>query len=391
MSNQVKEKKERNEADIDKFLLDTVSRNLKGLMDALGMNQKQFAEMMGVAEGTISGYLQGSATRGKNGKTGTGTLPSVSFLYRLISKDKVKPLQLTLDTLMDEHFDPVSIMKKKTAIPTMYVGDAGHKDFLGNYYCYYFDTSTSESEEEYQSVKELRYGVLSVYSETETRFSGVVKLKALAAFFKQEEQAKAISLKTTLDAVFAQNGDEISRNKEIKRAFTDMKVEAYDGAVSFTDKHTNKHVFINIQSENYGDNALIVLNAPPKKADNECVGGLACVASVTRGRQHLPAFHKIILSKYEIKQHEELCDHLFMRDIVIDLTQETQELCEFCEQLYSKEAVTALLDRDDKSALLERRLRQLLRLCLKKNACSGGIVTPEEDYAVYKMIVKNQE
>lgn len=360
------------------LLQDNISHNLEELIKALGVNRKKFASMTGVVDSTLCNYLKSSQDHEPR-------LPPIDYLMGIVMMEEFRNmgLELSLDLLISEKFDPQSVVAKKNQQLSASRQEEEHGDIWGNYICYYFDQSTSGALSGYRSDRKLRYGVISVYHDTEA-LTGESTTRAYAAFFEEKEEVQAISLKEKLDAVTrckeSHNG--LSYIRAIDQAFSEAGVDAYEGIVTFT----NGHTFINFHSGVFKDNALIILYSPQKKTGSDYIGGLGCVASVTRGRSHLPAFQKILVSKYLITEPEEIADHLYMSDIRIDYTQETQEFCEFCSALYSDPTTLSLFNKEDKIALLRRRMEHLIRLYLKKNVCCVGVVSVEEDSAVYRLI-----
>lgn len=347
-----------------------VSRNLNSLRLALGWSQARFADETGVVPSTFGNYLKCD--------TKDARLPSLDYLVGLCNNEKIikQGFQLTLDLLVSEKFDP-----KPQAIPIEIVRkQVEHSDFLGNYLCYFFDCSKPTDNADERLNRELRYGVISVFEERAT-LTGEVYVRALAFFYKEEESEKAFELKRQLDAV--PNGDVDKRNSGIADAFKAQNALAYDGRVTFSEHHT----FINIQSDVYGDDALIILYSPQKKTNSDYIGGMGCVTSVSRGRAHMPTAQRIVLSKYELGcSNEMLAERLSIPAAAIEQEKEAERLCEFCRKLYADPQYAQMFDDDDKSALIRRRLDQLVKNYINKNICCTVNVTEDEDRSAYKLI-----
>ena len=364
-------------------LKDIVSKNLRELIEAMGWTQSKFAEMTEISEPALSNYLKGS----KNG----GRLPPAEYLVGLctMTEFKERGLELGLDLLISEKFNPKAIIKKNLSAPSVSRREMRHGDFLGNYICYFFDQSKPLYNQEPTESRALRYGVISVYDTYES-LTGEMSVRVQAMFFKQTDLAKMLELKATLDAIYKQNSNSSvnSRNLAIENAFVSESKSAYEGTVTFSDHHT----FINVQSNNFGDNALIILYSPQKKADADYIGGIGSAVSVARGRAHMPAAQKIILSKYVLGcSNEMIAEYLNMSSVAIDQGKETEAICEFCRRLYSDEDFSKVFDEADKAAMIGRRLDQLAKNYIEKNICCVSSVSEDEDKAVYRLIEKYKD
>ncbi len=365
-------------------LMDIISRNLNSLIRTMEWSQSRFARETDIGEAALSFYL-----RGRNG----GRIPPTDYLMGLVTNEqfKARGLTLSLDLLTSEKFNPQALIHNRNNVPSVTRQEIKHGDFLGNYLCYFFDQSKEAYNEDCRASRELRYGVVSVFDEYET-LTGEVRVKAIAAFFKEENDEAAFELKKKLDSIFSTEGININtRNSSITDAFKNDDVYSYEGEVKFSDRHC----FINVESDAFGDNALIILYSPQKKADSEYIGGLGAVSSVTRGRTHQPAAQKIILSKYRIdSDRQRIAEHLNMPLKLVE-HQEQQEqavaLCELCKKLFVDRNYAQHFDEADKLALIKGRLNQLVKNYIYKNICCVASVTEEEDKAVFKLIYNSKE
>lgn len=359
------------------MLKNIVGKNLKNLIDAMKWSQAAFAEETGISEPALSSYLKGNE----------GRLPPLDYMVGLCMNEefKAKGLNLTLDLLISEKFNPKALIQRKYNHPAASRKEVKHGDFLGNYLCYFYDQSKPVHNQDHKLNRELRYGVVSVFDVCES-LTGDMGIKAIAAFLKEEDADTAFELKRKLDSIFNYNAEEASlnsRNMAIEEAFNIDGISAYEGAVTFSDHHT----FINVQSNVHGDNALIILYSPQKRMDSDYIGGIGSVASIARGRTHMPTAQKIILSKYELGcSREIIAEKLSMSSAEIAQEHEAEAICEFCHKLYMEQDYSMQFDEADKAALIRRRLDQLVRNYVEKNICCVGSVTEDEDKAVFKLI-----
>lgn len=357
-------------------LMRNVGKNISELIEAMEWTQAKFAEKTGISEPALSNYRKGDKTGGR--------LPPLDFLVSLCTMQefKDKGLELTLDLLVSEKFNPKALIQKRYNHPAATRQEVKHGDFLGNYLCYFFDQSKPVHNQDHKLNRELRYGVVSIFDVYES-LSGDFSIRAIAEFFKEDGAEKAFELKKTLDSIFKSGVNINSRNMAIEEAFKVENASAYEGAVTFSDHHT----FINVQSDIYGDNALIILYSPQKKIDSDYIGGMGSVASITRGRTHMPTAQKIIMSKYELGcSREVIAEHLSMSAAAIEQENEAEAICEFCRKLYAEPEFDLSFDDADKAALVRRRLDQLVKNYIEKNICCVGSVTEDEDKAVFKLI-----
>ena len=353
-----------------------VSKNLDELRKAMEWNQAKFADKTGISEPTLTYYLKGDKKDGR--------LPPIDYLVKLCTMQefKDKGLELTLDLLISEKFNPRVLIQKRYNQSAASRQEVKHGDFLGNYLCYFFDQSKPVHNQDHKLNRELRYGVVSIFDVCES-LTGEISIRAIAAFFKEDASDKAFELKRNLDSIFKSDINVNSRNMAIEEAFKSDNVSAYEGAVTFSDHHT----FINVQSNVYGDNALIILYSPQKKVDSDYIGGIGSVASIARGRTHMPTAQKIIMSKYELGcSREVIAEHLSMSAAAIAQEHEAEAICDFCRKLYADPNYDLNFDDADKAALVRRRLDQLVKNYIDKNICCVGSVTEDEDKAVFKLI-----
>lgn len=178
------------------------------------------------------------------------------------------------------------------------------------------------------------------------------------------------------------------RNSTIQKIFASANDGTYTGKLSFSEHHA----FINIESKIYGDKAMFVLYSPPKKTTSDYIGGIGSVASIAHGRKHMPTAQKIIMSKFELGcSSEVIAEHLSMSNAPVTQTNEAAALCDFCRKLYDGQNNGAdFFDENDKEAMIERRLNQLVKNYIEKNICYVGSVSEDEDKK-YLRLSKNTQ
>ena len=356
-------------------LMKQIGRNLTKLKTVMNWTQSKMSILTGVAEPTTANYLKGER------------MPGLEYFITLCNLEEVKnkKLDLRIDDFLSSSFDP----GKAQAINGNAVRElsdiADHRDFAGVYLCYFFDQSKPVSEHMLRGTRELRFGVITVFDDYNC-VTGEKKMKAMAAFYKEKELANVAEIKSELDKIFSSGESVAERNSAITDYYTKLDDGVYMGEVSFTGQHT----FVSIQSRIHSDTALMILNSPPKRSDSSYIGGIGCIASVAHGRSHMPSAQKIIVSRYELKcSFEEIADCLSLSSAGLSANEESSALISMCKNLFSEgSAIAQALSDDDKLAIIQGRLNQLVNNFIEKNVCCVASVSSEEDKNVYELIRK---
>lgn len=353
-------------------LLSCVGNNIKKLQEDMGWSQEKLASKLDIAGATLSNYINGIR------------LPSLELLLKLCNLSEVKKQGYNLQVA-----DFLSNSMHLSSIPEVsesYVStERVRKDFTGNYLCYFYDQSKPVHNQDYNTTRELRFGILSIYDEYNC-ITGETKIKVLAFFGKESELESVLKAKEKLDEIFAESQSITDRNQAIIDFANKEDFGKYEGEVKFTDQHA----FITIHSATHNDSALMIFYSPNKRADSDYLGGIGSIASVAHGRRHMPSAQKIIISRYELGcSFEEIADHLSLAVAPIVQTKEAEELGGICKKLYNKDdAMFKLIDESDKTVIIEARLNQLVRNYIEKNVCCVGTVSDEEDAKIYSLIKK---
>lgn len=357
-------------------LMKQIGVNLGKLRCAMGWTQSKMAELTGIAEPTLANYLKGER------------LPGIDYLVGLCAMDVIRErgIILKLDNIISATFDPERAFEVKETYALDTTRGADHGDFVGNYICYFNNQSKPVHEQELSASRELRLGVISIYDDYNS-ITAEKSLKARAAFFKLSELDRAVKMKRDTDAIFKPKGYVIDRNDALSEYYRGIRdsVGVYEGEVTFS----AYHAFLNLSSEVYSDNALLILYSPKKRADSDYIGGLGCIASVAHGRMHMPTSQKIIVSRHELLcSFEEIAGHLAFSHVNITQNEESVSLTELCSRLYGIAREADFLDERDKRAIIENRLTQLVRNYIENSVCCVGCVSEEEDKKVYYLIKK---
>lgn len=353
-----------------------IGKNIDKLRKAMGWTQTKMAEMIGFSDPALANYIKGKR------------LPDIDVLINICALQPIKKsgLNLKIDDFLSESFDPERALSERCG-NSEGVDISEHQDFLGNYYCYFYDQSKPVHAQDCKTTRELRFGVLTVYEDREG-ITGNMTMKAYATFYKESELENTVKIKKELDKIYKDFDGVIDRKKNLQNYYFNVSdsIGVYEGDVTFS----NQHAFINIRSGVYSDNALMILYSPQKRLDSDYLGGIGSIASVAHGRMHMPTAQKIIVSRYELGcSFEEIADHLSLSSAPVSQTEEAIAITEICKKLYGEDAHLAnYLDENDKTAILETRLNQLVRNYIEKNVCCVGSVSEEEDKKIYSLIKK---
>ena len=352
-----------------------IGDNLNKLRNAMGWTQAKMAEVTGIVEPTLVYYLKGRR------------MPGIDYLLNLCAMDvfKKKGFFFDIKDILSNSFDPELAQRVKQGAVVEIKDVLFHDDFVGNYFCYFYDQSKPVHDQDSKSTRELRYGVLSVYDDYNS-VTAEKKMKVFATFYKESEFSSAEKVKADIDSIYSQYSNANERNVPLVEFYSTLRktIGVYEGEVSFSTQHT----FVNISSSVYNDAALMVLYSPSKRSDNDYLGGIGSIASVAHGNMHMPTAQKIILSRYELHcSSEEIADHLSLSSAPISQTEEAEAIIEMCEKLYGEKGeIARFLDEKDRVAILENRLNQLVRNYIEKNICCVASVSKEEDKKIYSLI-----
>ncbi len=358
-------------------IMEQIGNNLNKVRNTMGWTQAKMAELTGVVEPTMMNYLKGKR------------MPGVDYLLNLCAMDVFKKRGISFDIkdILSNNFDPELAQQVKQGIVIESKDVIQHLDFIGSYFCYFYDQSKPVHSQDTKTTRELRFGILTVYDDINSA-TAERKMKAFATFYKDTELEMAVKTKKMVDEIFQRYSNSKERNAPLVDLYSEVRrdIGVYEGEVSFN----QHHAFISINSPVYNDSALIILYSPQKRTDNDYLGGIGSVASVAHGRMHMPTAQKIIISRYELRcSFEEIAEHLSLSSAPISQTEEAKAISRLCEKIYgseSKSEIGNMLNSKDKLTLIENRLNQLARNYIEKNVCCVGSVSEEEDKNIYSLI-----
>lgn len=352
-----------------------IGKNLNKLRNAMGWTQAKMADLTGIAEPTMMNYLKGKK------------MPMVDYLLNLCAMDvfKKKGFIFDIKDILSNSFDPELAQRVRQGSVVEIKDVLFHDDFIGSYFCYFYDQSKPVHDQDAKTTRELRYGVLSVYDDYNS-VTAEKKMKVFATFYKEAELSAAIEVKSKVSGIFNKYSNANERNVPLSEFYSSLRpdIGVYEGEVSFS----TQHAFVNISSSVYNDVALMILYSPLKRTDSDYLGGIGSIASVAHGNMRMPTAQKIIISRYELRcSSEEIADHLSLSSAPVSQTEEAEAIIDMCEKLYGEKGdIARFLDEKDRIAIIENRLNQLVRNYIEKNVCCVGSVSKEEDKKVYSLI-----
>lgn len=341
--------------------------NLSSLLDVLGISNKELAEDVGFAEGSVSNYIS------------KGRAIPIPVLMKICSSRLLrnKSIYLGIDDFLKDNDLFVREIKR-----TPLTADSGRaadlKSYAGNYFCYYFDQTRSADDQKDTAYRGMRYGVISVFLDSLSA-DDTPHYTVGAVFFQQDKKDQAVAVKKEADKLYGES------DEKLRSLFLGRKDGYIGEAVSAPDS-----IFIMISNPTFRDRALMILPVPDKREGSAYRGGVGALNSISHG-VHVPVCQKILFSGEVLDcPNEAIGELLSISSRSVSTRQEAAEIAELCKQLYSPEIMRELLISDtDKKAIIADRLDHLVAAYISNNVDSVISVTREDDRAAYKFIKKN--
>jgi len=355
---------------IESEILSTVSANLRKLQVTTKWTQRDFAEEIGYAVSTVNSYLQGEK------------LPTTRALVMLTRSEELrrKGIHFVIDDLFNPAFDPDIESGDGASRQLSKINYNDHREYIGTYILYLYEQTETTNKE---GGRNLRYGLINFCEKFST--TGEESFVATARFYRAEDREEVFKTKERIDSE-VDRGLSRSELSDLLRDTLYVNDEQYTGTVTFS----QSHVFVAIGSLVYSDQALLILPIPLKKGSKAYIGGLCTVATVTRGSYNVPAAQKAILSRYVIDRSKEEIGY-YLKNLVFDSKTniDTEELNSLCKKLYTQgdqsDPATQFLQESDKQAILDSRLRKLIKGYVEDALCIA-VVSRDEDRRVYNLI-----
>lgn len=344
-----------------------IGKNLSFLLNFIGVTNKELAEDVGFAEGSVSNYIA------------KGRPIPIPVLMKICSSRLLrdKGIYLGLDDFIKDN--DLFLREIKETSPAVDSGRcADLSGYAGNYFCYYFDQTRSIDEQKDTAYRGMRFGVVSIFLDNIST-EDVRKYTVGAVFFQQSKKDEAIALKKEADRLYA------SSSEEMRSLFLGRKDGYIGEVVSASDS-----LFITVSNPTFRDQAMIILPVTDKREDAAYKGGMGSINSMSHGI-HVPVCQKILFSDEVLEcSNEVIGEQLSISSRSVSTSSEAAEIAELCKQLYSPDVMQGLLiDDDDKKAMIAGRLNRLVAAYIDNNINSVISITREDDKEAYYMIKKN--
>lgn len=340
------------------------SANLKKLLSAKQLTQKDFSLQTGVTQSTMSGYIRGDK------------IPNIDFLGTM----KNYLSGITVDDflfkpLKEEDFVPEASSEASHAAVDLY-------KYYGDYFLYYIDTmkkvtpffSTSQE-------VDLRYGILYIYKSLLSNVSA--NCTAIFGIRKKDD------LYHMKELVKLQNNDPDSV-EDIFKQYNSHNI--YRGKADIS----GEHVFITLkqQSDKFDEVHLVLRH---QRMNNDYYsGGLGAASSSSTGRSSDPIVQLIALSKNPVYlSKEEIINFLLFSNpkLKVDSSLEAKEILRIASELYEakKDSPYAALSMENKQVLLNSYLNEVIKEHLESNFLWCGRVSSDVDDLWYHTVKSSAE
>lgn len=308
------------------------SENLRLL--ASKFNQKTIAKQTGFSCASVNNYIAGTSE------------PSISFLIALKNAFGID----IDDFLFREYYAKDLIASEK---------------FLGNYIVYYYNNTSYKGEVHNNIYSTLNYGVLSIYRD------GSSNIKACATFLKSKKDILGLikSLKNDID-----ENSIAQKHKEFNNF--------YMGSLY----NNSQNIFVRLNSDLNEDECFMIFNNPP--SNDEYIGGIGTINSVSRGREHNPCVQLVLISKRLIDMPDGEIYNCLQLDIpIIEFSKSVKSVIDLVQRLYiNKDSITTHLTDTQKEAIVENNIKYLFNEIVEGNMFRFSKVSNREDDHVYKIL-----
>jgi len=321
--------------------LSTFYNNLKFLLNKHNLTQKQLSAKTNTSCASINNYINQKAE------------PSLSFLIKL---------KEVFGNNIDEMLES-DLSKTPETKPTQ---KTNMNRFLGSYLLYFYNSGEYKGKVSSYSKNTLKYAVFSI-----TKDQSSEKFTVYANFVKNRDDAEELKMK--LDTL-TQPKDKENLHRNLSQMYIG-KLEASD-----------KQVFIYLKSDSLNDQSLMILNNPP--SNNDYLGGLGTVNSVSRGREHMPCVQFALISRKILKISDgEIYNMLALGVSDINVETEAEQLINLFKNLYInndtlKDDLTAI----QKKRIVENSLNAIVTDLIDANMFRFAKISNMEDDDYYRII-----
>lgn len=345
-----------------------IKNNIRYLIG--NQTQKEFAEMMGIQQSTLTGYLKG---------------PKITGILDFLIELKTRFPGYTIDQILFNDLSHIAISDESLQI---ILTNSDINKFYGTYYLYYLDTSKKSllfankptEISAPSSSPELKYGVINIsLDETDQSFS---RAKCVAVLgLPDEVDALELYEKFNLLKNYKQIY-ELIRNPFSNRLYTGELNISHDNIFIQLDRYTASR-----------DCLMIILHHAD--ISNLYFGGLGTVNSVSGGNYSDPIVQLIALSRNPASY---LGTEQIKTTLRFSVSQqdknslpEEEKLVDFIKNTYGKnnslsDNAPLHLTEENIEIIVKSYLRSLIEDVLRRNILCFGRVTREEDDIWYHLL-----
>lgn len=335
-------RKDEAKVSIDRYkkqAMKNTSENLKAIRDFLNIRQEDMCERLGgVSRSTYCNYEKGNM------------LPNygeIAYLRDdLLSNPDGKPIiSFDVGAFFDRKLElPKGELNKKTS---------RHQHLVGSYIGYYNDLSEKNTYSDSDSRYMLKYLVLLLFERI--CLSGEIELVVFCSTFDNIGDASDFKekFKNRISVPVSTHDYEILKT-ELNSEVNNKKRSIYEGKTSF---FTSGIFKITASDTDNRDELSILLYMPA--SDDEYLGGLGLISSVTEKESVFIKAQRILLSRYLIQFDENRISSYIkgeMPDIMI--ANEVNEIAQDYTSIFQLDE--NYLKREDKINILEHRLLSLI-------------------------------
>ena len=249
-----------------------LGKNCRYIMYKFGIEtQKDFAEIIGIAQSTLVDVLQGKV------------IPKLYPFFQNICKLSGYTIEELINSDLEE-MDKKIVVERANS-----VDEAQYQKLCGIYILHYYDTSAFKGRENKDMKAALVFGLLAIYKDRarkEYRCSAWFGLK----------KAEVLERFSICYNRYNKNG---SIENAVNYLNTVQSSHKYEGTVQMS----TSHIYISL---NYGDkdHAYVILHRPDGTSKHY-IGGLGAMVSVSKGRNSSPCMQFLGLSRYYLDVSEE--------------------------------------------------------------------------------------
>ncbi len=349
------------------------SLNLKTIREAIepSVSIAVFAEEAGVSHQTLRSWESGSA------------VPPVDRILTLRENlCRLHPSHPLRNFSLDQFYSTVMAVDKEQ----YYEVAEDHKNILGNYFMYAYDTAHTDLSPEASLARPLRYIVLSVLPRYDADGILASRPAVYAAPFKEKEKALAFYAKLkSFEALQDLREQYRSSDMLFHDTFLGENLKnLYLGEVHLL---KDDYFAITLENEPNLDHVTLYL-VRPNNRESVYIGGLGLMASISRGSRSCPTAQEVIVARGIIERSDErIAGYLDVDFEIPDLENELSDAVVSYREMRDKLTGAGLKD-EDTDGILVHRIMKLYKKALSELAFSHfRLDAANEEYQnIYHML-----